>query len=106
MFLNEWERSYSLIYTRRSMEERVRELLKDSLKDLEMTIDSVVLEKENNNLFLKICLDSKKSLDLDSIVAATKIINPIMDKANLIREQYVLEVYGKSKGSVKNEEEN
>ena len=88
------------------MEERVRELLKDSLKDLEMTIDSVVLEKENNNLFLKICLDSKKSLDLDSIVAATKIINPIMDKANLIREQYVLEVYGKSKGSVKNEEEN
>ena len=88
------------------MEEKIKSLLKGSLDELEMIVDSVILEKENQNLFLRICLDSKNSLDLDSIVAATKVIDPIIDKADLIQEQYVLEVYGKSKGSVKDEEEN
>ncbi len=79
------------------MEDKVKELLKGKLDELEMFVDSVYLEKENNNLFLRICLDSKNTLDLDSIVKATKIIDPIIDKADLIDEQYVLEVYGKSK---------
>jgi len=85
------------------MENTVKELLKDKLNDLEMIVDSVTLEKENNNLFLRICLDSDNILDLDSIVEATNIINPIIDEANLINEQFILEVYGKSKGSESNE---
>lgn len=84
------------------MEDRIKELLNPSLKDLNLFVDSCVLEKENNNLFLRICLDGEK-LDLDNIVKATNIINPIMDKEDLINEQYVLEVYGKSKGSVEDE---
>ena len=87
------------------MEDKVKELLDGKLKDLEMFVDSVTLEKENNNLFLKICLDSKNILDLDSIVKATKIINPIIDEADLIDHEYILEVYGKSKGSVNDEKE-
>ena len=85
------------------MEDKVKELLNDKLDELNMFVDSVVLEPENNNLFLKICLDSNNTLDLDSIVKATKIINPIIDEADLINEQYILEVYGKSKGSVEDE---
>lgn len=87
------------------MEEKVKELLDGKLAELEMIVDSVKLEKENNNLFLRICLDSENVLDLDSIVKATNIINPIMDKegANLIEQEYILEVYGKSKGSELNE---
>ena len=87
------------------MENQVKELLNGKLDELNMFVDSVVLEKENNNLFLRICLDSDNILDLDSIVKATNIINPIIDEANLIEEQYILEVYGKSKGSDLNEKE-
>ena len=87
------------------MEDKVKELLKGKLDELEMFVDSVYLEKENNNLFLKICLDSDNTLDLDSIVKATKIIDPIIDKADLIDEQYVLEVYGKSKENDNHEKE-
>ena len=87
------------------MEDKIKELLNPKIKDLNMFVDSCVLEKENNNLFLRICLDSNNVLDLDSIVKATKIINPIMDDADLIDEAYVLEVYGKSKGSVENEKD-
>ncbi len=81
------------------MEDKVKDLLKGKLNNLNLEVDSVLLEKENNNLFLRICLDSKEIITLDKIVLATNIINPILDKADLIEEKYVLEVYGKSKGS-------
>ena len=85
------------------MEDKVRELLKGRLDSLNLVVASVSLEKENNNLFLKICLDSEEIIDLDKVVAATNIINPIIDEANLIQEKFVLEVYGKSKGSEEDE---
>lgn len=81
------------------METKVKELLLGSLDELNMVVDSVVLEKENNQLFLRICLDSKDLIDLDKVVLATKIIDPIIEKADLIENEYILEVYGKSKGS-------
>ena len=85
------------------MEEKIKELLNPKLKDLNMFVDSSVLEQENNNLFLRICLDSDETLDLNRIVEATNIINPLMDKADLVNDKYILEVYGKSKGSDLNE---
>ena len=87
------------------MEDKVKELLKGKLDELEMIVDSVYLEKENNNLFLRICLDSNNTLDLDNIVKATKIIDPIIEEADLIDEQYILEVYGKSKEESSDEKE-
>ena len=88
------------------MEGKVKELLEGSLDDLNLVVDSVVLEKEGQELFLRICLDSEEVIDLDKVVQATNIINPIMDKADLIEEKYILEVYGKSKGSKLDEKEN
>ena len=84
------------------MENKIKELLDSKLASLNLFVDSSKLEKEASNLYLRICLDGEK-LDLDNIVLATKIINPIIDEADLIEESYILEVYGKSKGSVKNE---
>ncbi len=85
------------------MESKVKELLEGKLDDLNLVVDSVTLEKENNQLYLRICLDSKDIIDIDKVVAATNIINPIMDRADLIDEKYILEVYGKSKGSESDE---
>ena len=34
---------------------------------------------------------------------ATRIINPLLDKADLIEEEYMLDVYAKEKGDVTNE---
>ncbi len=81
------------------MEDKVKELLEKTLGSMNLVVDSVLLERENGNLFLRICLDSKDIIDLDKVVAATKVIDPIIEKADLIEETYVLEVYGKSKGS-------
>ena len=84
------------------MEGKVKEIIGDSLDELNLTVDSVIYEKENGTNFLRICLDSRDTIDLDLIVKATNIINPLMDKAELINEEYHLDIYGKSKGN-KNE---
>ncbi len=81
------------------MESKVKELLKGKLDELNLVVDSVVLEKENQELYLRICLDSDDIIDIDKVVLATNIINPIIDEADLIEDKYILEVYGKSKGS-------
>ena len=85
------------------MEVKVKTLLDGSLEELGLFVDSVILEKEGNNLYFRICLDSNDVIDLDKIVRATKIIDPIITNANLVEESYILDIYGKSKGSVKNE---
>ena len=82
------------------MEERIKEVLKDKLTSLNLSVYSVLLEKEGSNLFLRIALDGEK-LDLDTIVEATKVIDPIVsntvDNEKLIEDSYILEVYGRSK---------
>ena len=81
------------------MENKIKEIIGDSLNDLNLRVDSVIYEKEHGHNFLRICLDSDDTIDLDLIVKATHIINPLMDKANIIDEEYHLDIYGKSKGN-------
>lgn len=81
------------------MEEKVKKIIGNSLDELNLTVDSVIYEKENGTNFLRICLDSSSIIDVDLIVKATHIINPLMDKANIINEEYLLDIYGKSKGN-------
>ena len=85
------------------MEDKVKELLSGCLDSLNLVVDSVVLEEENKQLFLRIGLDSEDIIDFDKVVLATKIIDPIIEKADLIEDSYILEIYGKSKGSDKDE---
>ena len=81
------------------MEEKVKALVNDKLEKLNLIVDSVVLEKEGNQLYLRVCLDSENILDIEKIVEATKIIDPILEKENILEEAYILDIYGKSKGS-------
>ena len=80
------------------MENKIREIIGNNLDELGLVIDSVVFEKEGNNDFLRICLDSKKTIDLDLITEASHIINDLIDNSDLELENYNLDIYGKSKG--------
>ena len=90
---------FNLFLKEESVEEKVRKIIGDSLNDLNLRVDSVVYEKENGHNYLRICLDSDDTIDLDLIVKATNIINPLMDKEDIIKEEYHLDIYGKSKGN-------
>ena len=90
---------FNLFLKEENVEEKVKKIIGDSLNELNLTVDSVIYEKENGHNFLRICLDSDNTIDLDLIVKATNIINPLMDKENIINEEYHLDIYGKSKGN-------
>lgn len=85
------------------MEEQIRKLLEKELEEEGIRIDSIKLEKENNNLFLRIVIDRDEVIDLDTCVEVTNIINPILDEADLIEESYILDVSTKEKGRTENE---
>lgn len=80
------------------IEEQVRTLIEKELEKVGVRIDSIKLEKEGNNLFLRIVIDRDDAIDVDTCVEVTNIINPLLDEANLIEESYMLDVSTKEKG--------
>lgn len=80
------------------MKEEIINATKEKIKEFDVWIDDVVYEKEGKENFLRIVLDSEEFITLDVVVKVTRIINPILDKLDLIDEEYTLDVYAKSKG--------
>ena len=80
------------------IEEQVKKLIEEPVKELGVNIDSVVLEKESGALFLRIVIDREEVIDVDTCVEVTNVINPLLDEANLIEESYMLDVSTKEKG--------
>lgn len=84
------------------MEDKIRDLISDEVNKLGISIDSIVCEKEGNNYFLRIVIDRDDIIDIDTCVEVTNVINPLLDKADFIKDSYILDVSTKEKGG-KNE---
>lgn len=82
------------------MKEKIIEATKEKLDTLEVWIDDVTYGKDAGENTLTIVLDSNEILSLNTVVMATRMINPILDKLDLIEESYVLDVYAKPKKEV------
>lgn len=82
------------------MKEKIIEATKEKLDTLEVWVDDVTYGKEDGENTLTIILDSNEILSLNIVVMATRMINPILDKLDLIKESYVLDVYAKPKKEV------
>ncbi len=77
----------------------IKKVIEPPMKELGIIVDNVEYTTENNYNFLKITLDKVNGLDLDSIVEATNIINPIIDKHDFIKEEYILDISSKERGT-------
>lgn len=80
------------------IEEKVRNLIEKEVNALGVNIDSIAYEKESGNYFLRIIIDSDEGIDIDKCVEVTKLVNPLLDKADLIEESYTLEIWSKERG--------
>ena len=78
--------------------DKIKEIVTDAMNKEDIIVCSVSYEKENNYNFLKIVLDKVNGIDLDTIVEATNIINPLLDEYDLISEEYVLDISSKERG--------
>jgi len=81
-----------------NIEDKVRELISEELKAIDVIVDEVLYVKEDGNYFLRVVIDKKGIVDIDTCVEASRIINPILDEADLISESYILDVTSKERG--------
>lgn len=74
------------------------DLIGNSLEELNVYVYDVMYEKEGRTNYLRVVLDSEEMIDMDRVVAATKIIDPLLDNLDIEDDNYILDVYAKSKG--------
>jgi len=80
------------------MKEKLIEKVKDKLDYINVFIDDVYITEEGKEKTLTIVLDSNEMIDLKTVVKATRILNPIVDELDFIKDAYTLDVYAKEKG--------
>ena len=82
--------------------EKELKILKDKISKVlsakEIIVDDVTYRKEGTINFLEIVLDKGNGTDLDTIVDATNIINPIVDEMDFIDESFIMDVVSKERG--------
>ena len=81
------------------IEQKVRKLIEEEVNKMGITIDSITYEKEGSNYFLRIVIDRDKIIDIDTCVSVTRVINPLLDEANIIEDSYILDISSKEKGN-------
>ena len=81
------------------MKKSLEELEKLIKEAKEIIVDSVTYEKNSGNYnVLSVVLDKVGGIDLDTIVDATNIINPIVDDYDFTDDSYILDVTSKERG--------
>lgn len=78
-----------------NLEEKITKIIEKQLQEKEIFVDKVEYIKEDNNNFLRITIDCKNGVDIDTCVEASKIINPILDEEDIIKDSYILDVTSK-----------
>ncbi len=79
--------------------ETIKEAITKPMEDMQIIVDDVKFVKEKGYRFLKITLDKVNGLDIDTVVEATRVIDPIIDELDLIDEEYVLDISSKERGN-------
>ena len=74
------------------IEEKIRKMLEGPVAETGVIIDSITLEKEDNNLYLRIVIDKKDGIDLNDCEKVNNEIKDMIDEADYIKEQYFLEI--------------
>lgn len=74
------------------LEEKIENLLKDIIEDLDYELYDVEYVKEGKNYFLRIYIDKPEGIDLKDCEKVNDAISDILDEANYIKEPYFLEV--------------
>lgn len=80
------------------IEKQVRELIEGPIQEMGITVDCVEYVKEGSNYFLRITIDRVQPIDVDTCVEVTHVVNPILDKADIIKDSYILDISSKEKG--------
>lgn len=76
----------------------VKDLIQKKVEEAGYILDDVTFEKDGKSYFLTVVIDKTGIITVDDCVNVTKIINPILDSEDPIKESYILDVCSKEKG--------
>ena len=80
------------------IEDKICELIEEEINKNNYILDEVVYVKEGGVQFLRIIIDKEGFINVDDCLKVYHAINPILDKKDPIKEQYMLDVCSKEKG--------
>ena len=75
-----------------NIEEKVENLICKTIEDLGYELYDVIYEKEAQDYYLRIFIDTPNGISLEDCEKVNDAINDMLDEANYIKEQYFLEV--------------
>ncbi len=78
--------------------EKLKIDLQERLDSEEIIVDDVTFEEKGKYHFLTVTLDKIGGIDLETIVDATKIVNEVVDKADITDDSYILDEVSKERG--------
>ena len=75
-----------------NIEEKVENLLKPTIENLGYELYDVIYEKEAQDYYLRVFIDTQKGISLNDCEKVNDAISDILDEANYIKDAYFLEV--------------
>lgn len=78
--------------------DKLQKDLQKAFQKTEIIVDNVSFEEKGKYKFLTVTLDRIGGIDLETIVDATKVVNDVVDKADITNDSYILDVVSKERG--------
>ncbi len=75
-----------------NIEEKVENLISKTIEDLGYELYDVLYEKESQDYYLRIFIDTPQGISLDDCEKVNDAITDMLDEADYIKDQYFLEV--------------
>ena len=72
--------------------------LQKAFEKTDIIVDDITFEEKGKYKFLTVTLDKIGGIDLETIVEATKVVNEIVDNADITDDSYILDVVSKERG--------
>lgn len=84
------------------MKDEVISLIGDVIEEMNVYVDDCFISKEEGKNIFNIVLDSENVIDLNIITDASRVINEILDKSDLIVNNDIdeVDIYSKEKGEI------
>lgn len=78
--------------------DKVRNLIETPITDAGYKLEDVLYVYEDRNYFLRVIIGKEGIIEIEDCVVVSKLINPILDDADLIESNYILDVCSKEEG--------
>ena len=75
-----------------SIEKKVEDLIKNIIEENNYILEKVEYVKEGKTYFLRGIINKNGIINVEDCVTVSGLINPILDEADLIEENYILDV--------------